>query len=67
MPNLDLKNDITPALQFDKPSTPTVSALRAAIAGSGVAASYPTAFLDGATVNDLIYVCRQHGIAVVGL
>lgn len=67
MANYDPKNDTTPALQFDQPHLPSVSALRAAIAASEVTTSYPTAFLDTATKNDLIYVARTHGISVTGL
>ena len=71
MPDFDTKNDITPALQF--PSTtqggkfPTIAALKAAIAGSVVASSYPAATLQVSTKNDLVYICRLHGIAVVGI
>lgn len=46
---------------------PTVAALKAAIAGSGVTAKYPAAFMHSATKNDLIHVCRTEGIAVAGL
>lgn len=67
MANYDPRNDTTPVLQFDEPSLPSVSALRTAIAASDVTASYPAAFLDGATKNDLIYVARVHGISVTGL
>jgi hypothetical protein len=71
MADFDIKNDVTPMLPF--PSTnaggkfPTIAALRAAIAGSGVAASYPTATLLASTKNDLVFICRTHGIAVVGI
>ena len=41
--------------------------LKAAITGSGFAARYPASFLRAATKNDLISVCRIHGIAVAGL
>lgn len=67
MANYDPKNDTTPVLEFDQPHLPSVSALRTAIAASGVTASYPSAFLDTATKNDLIYVARVHGISVTGL
>ncbi len=46
---------------------PTIAQLKAAIAGSGVAAKYPASFMFTATKNDLIYVCRQEGISVAGL
>lgn len=46
---------------------PTIAQLKAAIAGSGVAASYPAAFMFAATKNDLIAVCRANAIAVAGL
>jgi hypothetical protein len=71
MPDFDVKNDITPLMPF--PSTtqggrfPTIAALKAAISGSAVASSYPAATLQVATKNDLIFICRTHGIAVVGV
>jgi len=46
---------------------PTIAELKAAIAGSGVAASYSVAWMYAATKNDLIHVCRVHSIAVAGL
>ena len=46
---------------------PTIAALRTAISGSGVAAKYPTPFLNSATKNDQIYAARVEGIAVAGL
>jgi branched-subunit amino acid aminotransferase/4-amino-4-deoxychorismate lyase len=68
MANFDVNADTTPVLSNKKADTkPTISALRTAIAGSDVTASYPSAFLDGATKDDLIYVCKTHGISVVGL
>ena len=68
MANHDVKADVTPVLVNKKADTkPTIAALRAAIAGSGVSGSYPTAFLDAATKDDLIYVCKTHDISVVGL
>ena len=67
MANFDILNDKTPVLTFDHPSLPIVSAMRTAIAGSSASASYPAAVLDAATKNDLIYICRVHGISVAGL
>lgn len=68
MANFDVNADTTPVLSNKKADTkPTIAALRTAIEGSGVAASYPSAFLDGATKDDLVYVCKTHGISVVGL
>jgi hypothetical protein len=46
---------------------PTIAQLKSAIAGSGVTAKYPAAFMFSASKNDLIYVCREEGIAVAGL
>lgn len=63
----DVRNDPNPPLKFKKPSLPTVSAMRTAIAASGVASSYPTATLEKATYNDLVYICRLHNISVAGL
>ena len=68
MANFDVNADTTPVLSNKKADTkPTIGALRTAIAGSDVTASYPAAFLDAATKDDLIYVCKTHGISVVGL
>ena len=67
MANFDYVNDTTPVNTFDHPSLPVVSAMRSAIAGSAVSASYPSARLDAATKNDLVYICRTHSIAVAGL
>jgi hypothetical protein len=68
MANFDVKTDVTPVLVNKKADTkPTITDLRTAISGSGVSASYPTAFLNAATKDDLIYVCKTHGISVVGL
>jgi hypothetical protein len=46
---------------------PSIAALKAAIAGSPQAASYPARTMNTMTENDLIFVCRTHGIAVAGL
>lgn len=68
MANFDVNADTTPVLSNKKADTkPTISALRTAIAGSDVTSSYPAAFLDAATKDDLVYVCKTHGISVVGL
>ena len=50
-----------------KGGKPTIAELKAAIAGSGVAAKYPAKFMFTATKNDLIFACRTEGIAVAGL
>jgi hypothetical protein len=65
--DFDVQNDTNPPLKYKKPSLPTISAMKSAIAASGVAASYPTATLNKATKNDLIYICRLHNISVAGL
>lgn len=59
--------DYTPVLTNRGDRGPSVTALRAAIAGSGVAASYPSRVLDAMTKDDLIFVCKTHSIAVTGL
>lgn len=46
---------------------PTIAALKAAISGSGVSASYPAATMMTMTKDDLIYICRTNAIAVAGL
>jgi hypothetical protein len=68
MANFDVNADTTPVLSNKKADTkPTIAALRAAIAGSDVSASYPAAFLNAATKDDLVFVAKTHGIEVVGL
>jgi hypothetical protein len=67
MADWDVQNDTTPKNSLVTKTLPTIAALKAAIAGSGVAASYPTAVLLGSTENDLIYICKLHNISVVGL
>jgi hypothetical protein len=68
MANFDQNADTTPQRLNKRANTkPTISDLRTAISGSGVSGSYPAAFLDAATKDDLIYVCKTHGISVVGL
>lgn len=68
MADYDVATDTTPALPFPHVGdTPTIAALKTAIAASGVAAKYPTARLQGATKNDLVYICRLEGIAVAGI
>lgn len=67
MADIDLKTDITPVNRNQKPTGPTISALKTAITGSGAAASYPAATLQKLTRNDLVYICKLHGISVVGL
>jgi hypothetical protein len=67
MANHDVLNDPTPKLLNNRPTLPTVSAMRAAILASPQAASYPAARLDAATKNDLIGICKAHSIAVAGL
>jgi len=68
MPVSDVKHSLTPhndnRIQNDHPN---VGGLRTAIAGSAYSASYPAAFLNTATKQDLIYVCVTHGISVTGL
>lgn len=68
MPANDVKHSLTPhnnnRIQNDHPA---VGQLRTAIIGSAHAASYPVAFLNTATKQDLIYVCETHGISVEGL
>lgn len=67
MVDLDVRNGITPVQTIKQPSAPTVAALKAAISGSAFAARYPAAFMHAATYNDLVYVCRLHGITVAGI
>lgn len=67
MVDLDVRNSITPLQNQKQPSGPSVPALKAAISGSAHAAKYPAAFMYVATYNDLVYICRLHGIAVAGI
>lgn len=67
MANQDIRSDVTPLLPFARPRKTDISAMRTAIGASGVSASYPSSFLDTATRNDLIYICRANSIAVAGL
>lgn len=67
MPINDPVYDYTPVLINRSDRGPSVAALRAAITGSGVAANYPSARLDVATKDDLIYICKTHNIAVTGM
>jgi hypothetical protein len=64
----DVKHSLTPhnsnRIANDHPS---VGGLRTAIIGSAQSASYPVAFLNTATKQDLIYICKLHGITVEGL
>lgn len=66
MAGFDVRNDVTPVQQFDKPSAPTISAMRTALTTFN-ATSYPTHRLDTMTENDMIYACRVHSLSVVGL
>lgn len=67
--DFDQNSDKVPARPFPKTGQkfPTIAALKAAIAGSGVSASYPAARMHTLTQNDLIFICRTHSISVVGL
>lgn len=63
MADKDVRVDTTPQLQFQaKPIA--VSALKTAITGSGVASHYPASFLQSASKNDLLYVCKLEGITI---
>jgi hypothetical protein len=64
MADFDVINDKLPKRLNNRTVKPTIAELKAAIAGSGVAASYPTRTLNSSTRNDLIRICRQHSIAV---
>lgn len=68
MADFDVNADTVPVLKNKPANTkPTIAALKTAIAGSGVSDSYPTAFLNAATKDDLVFVCKTHNISVVGL
>lgn len=67
MANHDVRNDTTPALQFDKPHKPDVSALRTALLTVNGGNSYPAATLNTMTLNDMVYAARVHSLSVAGL
>ena len=69
MVDFDQNSDKLPARPFPRNGTkfPQIAALKAAISGSAVAASYPAARMHAMTRNDLVFVCRTHGIACVGV
>jgi hypothetical protein len=67
MAEYDFYNDKLPLRKnaaLSLPNRPTIAQLRAAIAGSPQAASYPTRVLNSSTKNDLVSICRLHNIAV---
>lgn len=63
----DPANQNSPTVLVTLGGKPTIAQLKAAIAGSGVAASYPASFMFTASKNDLIAICRANAIAVAGL
>lgn len=67
MVDFDPRNDTVPKMKNIGDTGPAVSALKTAIAASGVAASYPAATMHKMTYNDLLYVVRSNNITVVGL
>lgn len=67
MAQFDVVSDTTPKLQNRPRRGPSISDLKAAITGSGVAASYPASRMDAMTKDDLIFVCKTHNITVAGL
>lgn len=66
MANYDVKNDVTPAQQWDVSTLPAVSAMRTALNAHN-STSYSNDRLNTMTELDMIYACRVHGLAVVGL
>lgn len=65
MAGFDVRSSVTPFNPLTNTrNAPTIAALKAAIGGSAVAASYPTAVLNAATKLDLINIVRIHGISV---
>ncbi len=67
MANHDVKNDTTPALKYDLPHLPTISAMRTALLTVNSGNSYTAERLNTMTQNDMIYACREHGLSVAGL
>jgi hypothetical protein len=67
MANHDVKNDVTPLLQFKPISEPTISELRTALLTVNGGASYTAERLNTMTRNDMIYAARVHSLSVNGL
>ena len=61
------QNTVTATRLVQAGGKPTIAELKIAIAASAVTAKYPAKLMFSATKNDLIYICRQEGIAVAGL
>lgn len=66
MANYDVRNDVTPVQQWDKPSLPTITAMRSALTTFS-ATSYSATRLDTMTELDMFYACRVHSLSVPGL
>jgi hypothetical protein len=65
MAGFDVRSSITPFNPLTNTrNAPTVAALKAAIAGSAVSASYPASVLSASSKLDLVNICRIHGISV---
>lgn len=66
MVDFDPPNQNTPAATrlVNNFAKPTIAELKAAITGSAFASRYPASFLMKAVRNDLIHICRVHGITV---
>ncbi len=66
MVDFDPPNQNTPAATrlVNNFAKPTIAELKAAISGSGFASRYNADFMMKATRNDLLHVCRLHGITV---
>lgn len=60
----DIFNDVTPKQTLTPQRLPSISQYKTAILASPVAASYPAAQLQRATLNDLRAIAARHSIVV---
>lgn len=67
MADADVRYDYQPVLPTHGVRGPSIAQLKSAISGSAVAAKYPAAFLNSATKNDLVSICRVENISVAGI
>ena len=66
MADLDIFNDVTPKLQYSRPSAPLISAMKTALAAYN-GTSYSALTMRTMSERDLAYACRLHGLSVPGL
>lgn len=67
MANHDVRNDVAPVNALKRPSLPTISAMRTALATVNSGNSYTAARMNSMSRNDMISACRAHSLSVAGL